>query len=73
MQTILLASAKEALNELGHHQTWVEEHPDGLLIVAVDFNQANLSLVLPKFHQYIDFASRRNNALKLVYTNISST
>ncbi|KAI4893321.1 hypothetical protein NFI96_028477 [Prochilodus magdalenae] len=48
-------------------------HPDGLFIVAGDFNHMNLQPVLPKFHQHVNFATRGANALDLVYTNIPST
>lgn len=33
-------------------------HPDGALIVAGDFNRACLKTVLPKFVQFVDFATR---------------
>ncbi|KAK3522602.1 hypothetical protein QTP86_027163 [Hemibagrus guttatus] len=45
-------------------------HPDGLFIIAGDFNHANLKSVLPKFHQHVDFATRGVNMLDLVYANI---
>lgn len=45
-------------------------HPDSFLIVAGDFNNAKLKSVLPKFHRNIDFATRGDNMLYLVYTNI---
>ncbi|KAK3537580.1 hypothetical protein QTP70_015115, partial [Hemibagrus guttatus] len=64
-------NAKEALCELyGAISMLQNAHPDGLFIIAGDFNQANLKSVLPKFHQYVDFATRGVNALDLVYINI---
>ncbi|KAK3510918.1 hypothetical protein QTP70_025540 [Hemibagrus guttatus] len=45
-------------------------NPNGLFIIAGDFNQANPKSVLPKFHQHVDFATRGMNTLDLVYTNI---
>lgn len=46
-------------------------HPNGLFIIARDFNHTNLKSVLLKFHQHMDIARRGENALDLVYTNIS--
>nr|XP_049595883.1 uncharacterized protein LOC125980593 [Syngnathus scovelli] len=45
-------------------------HPDGFHIVAGDFNKANLKTVLPNFHQHVKCASRGENTLDHVYTNI---
>lgn len=45
-------------------------HPDGVFIVAGDFNQANMKTVLPHFHQYVNFATRGSNTLDRAYTNI---
>ncbi|KAK3511590.1 hypothetical protein QTP70_011216 [Hemibagrus guttatus] len=65
------ANAKEALCELyGAINELQNAHPDGLFIIAGDFNHANLKSVLPKFHQHVDFATRGMNTLDLVYTNI---
>ncbi|KAK3570813.1 hypothetical protein QTP86_027627, partial [Hemibagrus guttatus] len=65
------ANDKEALCELyGAISELQNAHPDGLFIIAGDFNHANLKSVLPKFHQHVDFATRGVNALDLVYTNI---
>ncbi|KAK0154042.1 hypothetical protein N1851_003863 [Merluccius polli] len=44
--------------------------PDGLLIVAGDFNHANLKTVFPHVYQHIDFPTRGNNTLDLVYTTL---
>ncbi|KAK1796835.1 hypothetical protein P4O66_000923 [Electrophorus voltai] len=66
------ANTREALQELyGAISELQNVHPDGLFIVAGDFNHANLKSVLPKFHQLVNFATRGANALDLVYTNIS--
>ncbi|KAI5099333.1 proline-rich protein 12 isoform X1 [Silurus meridionalis] len=65
------ANAKEALSELyGAISDLQNAHPDGLFIIAGDFNHANLKSVLPKLHQHVDFATRGANTLDLVYTNI---
>uniref|UniRef100_A0A1A8GH13 Reverse transcriptase domain-containing protein n=1 Tax=Nothobranchius korthausae TaxID=1143690 RepID=A0A1A8GH13_9TELE len=65
------ANAKEALGEMYTNISDLQNtHPDGLFIVAGDFNHANLKSVLPRFHQYVDFATRGENMLDLVYTNI---
>ncbi|KAK3550790.1 hypothetical protein QTP70_005470 [Hemibagrus guttatus] len=66
-------NAKEALYELyGAISELQNAHPDGLFIIAGDFNHANLKSVLPKFHQHVDFATRGVNELDLDYTNIPS-
>ncbi|KAK3569657.1 hypothetical protein QTP86_002644 [Hemibagrus guttatus] len=68
------ANAKEALCELyGAISKLQNAHPNRLFIISGDFNNANLKSVLPKFHQYLDFAMRGVNVLDLVYTNIPST
>ncbi len=63
------ASAKDALCELysaiSEQQT---NNPDGFFIISGDFNHANLKTVLPKFYQHMNFATRQNNTLDLVYT-----
>ncbi|KAK3533972.1 hypothetical protein QTP70_034978, partial [Hemibagrus guttatus] len=70
MVRMRLANAKVALCALyGAISELQNAHPDGLFI-AGDFNHANLKSVLPKFHQYVEFATRRVNALDLVNTNI---
>ncbi|XP_063344797.1 interferon-induced very large GTPase 1-like [Pelmatolapia mariae] len=65
------ANAEEALWELYTKISDLQNtHPYGLFIVAGDFNHANLKSVLPRFHHYVDFATRGENTLDLVYTNI---
>ncbi|KAK3510441.1 hypothetical protein QTP70_006851 [Hemibagrus guttatus] len=66
-----VTNAKEALCELyGAISELQNAHPDGLFIIAGDFNHVNLKSVLPKFHQHVDFATRGVNMMDLVYTNI---
>lgn len=43
-------------------------NPDGSFIISGDFNHANLKEVLLKFYKHLNFATRRNNTLDLVYT-----
>ena len=45
-------------------------HPDGVHIIAGDFNRANLKTVLPKFYQHVKCSTRGKNTLDHVYTNI---
>nr|XP_043874450.1 uncharacterized protein LOC122764210 isoform X2 [Solea senegalensis]XP_043874509.1 uncharacterized protein LOC122764439 isoform X2 [Solea senegalensis] len=45
-------------------------HPDGVFVVAGDFNKASLKTVLPKFVQFVKFATRGDNTLDNVYSNI---
>ncbi|KAI2643798.1 hypothetical protein H4Q32_029977 [Labeo rohita] len=63
------ANSKDVLRELysaiSEQQT---NNPDAFYIIAGDFNHANLKSVLPKFYQYVNFATRGNNTLDLVYT-----
>ena len=59
---------------LGQLQLMVAEQqraqPDGIHIIAGDFNKANLKTVLPKFHQHGKCATRGKNTLDHVYSNI---
>ncbi|KAK0136911.1 hypothetical protein N1851_026933 [Merluccius polli] len=57
----------ELYSTIGDQQT---AQPDGLLIVAGDFNHANLKTVFPHVYQHIDFPTRGNNTLDLVYTTL---
>ncbi|KAL0150143.1 hypothetical protein M9458_054570 [Cirrhinus mrigala] len=58
-----------ALNELYQHISEQQTaHPDAFLILAGDFNHANLKSVFPKIQQHIDFPTRGNKTLDLVYT-----
>ncbi|XP_078236763.1 uncharacterized protein LOC140702313 [Pogona vitticeps] len=47
-----------------------QAYPDGVLVVAGDFNQANLKTILPNFYQYVDCPTRGENTLDQVYSNI---
>ncbi len=68
-----MCKAKDALRELysaiSEQQT---NNPDGFFIIAGDFNHANLKTVLPKFYQHVNFATRRNNTLDIVYTTVKN-
>lgn len=46
------------------------KHPEGLFIVAGDFNHTNLKTVLSKFHKNVDIKTRNDKTLDQVYTNI---
>ncbi len=50
-----------------------QRQPDGISIVAGDFNQTDLRSVLPKFHQHVHTPTRGSNTLDHVYTNISGS
>ncbi len=59
----------EALNELYQHISEQQRaHPDAFLILAGDFNHADLKSVFPKIHQHVDFPTWGNNTLDFVYT-----
>ncbi len=47
-----------------------QAHPDGVFIIAGDFNRASLKTVLPKFHQHVQCPTRGENILDHVYSNI---
>nr|XP_057929088.1 uncharacterized protein LOC131129485 [Doryrhamphus excisus] len=55
------------LNVINEHQ---RAHPDGVYIIAGDFNKANLKTVLPKFHQHVKCPTRGANTLDHVCSNI---
>ncbi len=58
----------EALNDLYQHISGQQTaHPDAFLILAGDFNHADLRSVFPKIHQHIDFPTRGKNTLDFVY------
>lgn len=62
------ANATEAM-EMVHNIISMQQtaHSDTFFIAAGDYNQASLKTVLPKFHQHVNFTSRRSNMLDLVY------
>ncbi|KAK0143163.1 hypothetical protein N1851_018714 [Merluccius polli] len=61
------ANVEEAMSELYNNiSEKQQEHPDA-------FNQASLTSVLPKFYQHVNVATRGNNTLDLVYTNIKNS
>lgn len=65
------ADTKEALDTLYNSISELNSiYRDGVIIVAGDFNQANMRKVLPNYHQHVDFATRGTNTLDHVYTNI---
>ncbi|KAL6477278.1 hypothetical protein MHYP_G00131130 [Metynnis hypsauchen] len=55
------------LNTINEQQ---RAHPDGVHVIAGDFNKANLKTVLPKFHQHVKCSTRGENTLDHFYTNI---
>ncbi len=67
------ANAMDALRELysaiSEQQT---NNAGGFFIIAGDFNHANLKTVLPKFYQHVNFATRGNDTLDIVYTTVKS-
>ncbi len=59
----------EALNYLYQHISAQQTaHPDAFLILAGDFNHADLKRVFPKIYQHVDFPTRGKNTLDFVYT-----
>uniref|UniRef100_A0A9J7ZV96 Reverse transcriptase domain-containing protein n=1 Tax=Cyprinus carpio carpio TaxID=630221 RepID=A0A9J7ZV96_CYPCA len=64
-----ISNRNDALNELHQHISDQQTaHPDAFLIIAGDFNHADLKSVFPKIHQHINFPTRGNNILDFVYT-----
>ncbi len=59
----------EALHDLYQHISEQQTaHPDAFLILAGDFNHADLKNVFPKIHQHVAFPTRGKNTLDFVYT-----
>ncbi|XP_024121111.1 uncharacterized protein LOC112142095 [Oryzias melastigma] len=46
------------------------QYPDAVQIIAGDFNHADLKTSLPKFYQHVKCATRGNNTLDKVYSNV---
>ncbi len=64
----------EALNDLYQHISGQQTaHPDAFLILAGDFNHADLKSVFPKIQQHVDFPTRGKNTLNFVYTTQRGT
>uniref|UniRef100_A0A672I8N9 Reverse transcriptase domain-containing protein n=2 Tax=Salarias fasciatus TaxID=181472 RepID=A0A672I8N9_SALFA len=59
------AALTELYQAISEQQT---AQPDGFIILAGDFNHADLKTVLPKFHQHIHFPTRGDSILDFVYT-----
>lgn len=65
------AKAKVALDKL--HESASKQltaHPDSVVITAGDFNHVDFKSVMPKFYRNVTFATRGDNILDQVYTNI---
>lgn len=61
------ADTDVALNTLYHSICDLQtRHPEGVIVVAGDFNRAKMKKVLPRYHQYVDFGV---NTLDHVYSN----
>ncbi len=65
------ANAKLAMKELSSVVNKLQTtHPDGVFIIAGNFNHANLRTTLPKFYQNVSCPTRGDVTLDHVYTNI---
>lgn len=65
------ANTKDALSTLYQSVSALQDaNPDAANIIAGDFNQAKLKTVLPQYHKHVDFATRGQNILDQVYTNV---
>ncbi len=51
---------------------YINKHPDAALIIAGDFNKANLKKVMPNFHQHISCPTRGLNTLDHCYTPLKN-
>ena len=68
------ADTKDALSSLSKTINETEnKHPDTLSIITGDFNQSNLSTVMPNFHQTVHCPTRRNKTLDHCYCKIKKT
>lgn len=45
------------------------QHPD-LMLISGDFNHVTLEKTLPAFHQFVDFKTRGNRTIDLMYANV---
>lgn len=65
------ADVKQAMGELYNTVRQLQtSNPDAICIIAGDFNKANLNSALPNFHQHVACATRGENTLDHLYTNI---
>ena len=65
------ANANSALSQLYNAVSLQQNtHPEAVHLIAGDFNHADLKVVLPKFHQHINCATRGGNTLDKAYSNI---
>lgn len=69
--TALDANAKSALS-LVHSaiSMLLNKHPEANYIIAGNLNHVDLKAVFPNFHQHVKCATRGNNLLDKVYSNI---
>lgn len=66
------ANTKQALSVLYRAISDLQStQAEGVFIVAGDFNQADMKTILPSFHQHVDFVTRGENTLDLVYIHTS--
>ncbi|KAM9828286.1 uncharacterized protein ACBT44_021775 isoform 1-T1 [Syngnathus typhle] len=61
-----IAALSELYQAVSEEQT---AHPDGFTIFAGDFNHANLKSVFPRLHQHVNFPTRGDSFLDLVYSS----
>ena len=45
------------------------QHPSAFIVVTGDFNHISLDKTLPTFHQYVEYSTRDDNTLDLLYAN----
>ncbi len=58
----------QIIKNLEHISEQQTNKSDGFFIIASDFNHTYLKTVLPKFYQDVNFATRGNNTVDIVYT-----
>lgn len=58
--SVYIPTMSEAWNKLTEQQ---KAHPASFLITAGNLNHADLTVLLPKLHQHVDFPTRVNNTL----------
>ena len=64
-------AAADAISE--HVNNFENTHPDAAVLIMGDFNWCDISKHLPGYTQYVNFSTRPDNTLDLLYCNIKNS